>query len=101
MHRRILRAPNGLPMVVIRPSDPAIPVRLATALVGLKDDAAFQSIPEKAAAEGVTYTLAGFWGLRKKRHGVLGPRCILDREGGYLGEIQPGDSVVTLNADSN
>ena len=97
MKRLIVRDEHGLPMRVIRPSDPAICLRIAQECLASNDTARLDNLPSEAEAAGVSYTYVGY--LAKKRNGR--GACLVDEKGTILGPIVPGDSFITRSADSN
>lgn len=97
MKRLIVRDERGLPMRVIRPSDPAFCLRIARECHASNDAARLNDLPKEAERAGVSYTFVGY--LAKKRNGK--GACVVGEDGAVLGAIAPGDSFVTLNVDSN
>jgi hypothetical protein len=87
----------GAPMRVIRPSDPATCLRIAGECLAANDTARLDRLPDEAEAAGVSYTFVGF--LARKRNGK--GACVVDESGGVLGPLLPGDSFITVGADSN
>lgn len=78
---------NGWPLMVIRPSDPAIPLRLAQEALARNDADALARIPSDAEALGVTYTVAGWLAKDGRR--------VVDHKGQAIGALTPGDSFIT------
>lgn len=97
MKRLIVKDERGLPMRVIRPSDPALCLRIARECHESNDAARLADLPKEAEAAGVSYTFVGY--LAKKRNGK--GACVVDESGAVLGPILAGDSFVTMLADSN
>ena len=103
--RRQFVEKDGKPLLVVRPSDPELAIRLAQeAIENTRDPdkqteaaVAFLNLPALAEAKGVTYTFVGY--LAKKRNGK--GACVVDEGGNVLGAVVAGDSIVTLHADSN
>lgn len=97
MKRHIVRDEQGLPLRVIRPSDPALCLRIVEECHANQDTVRLDNLPKEAEAAGVSYTFVGY--LAKKRNGK--GACVVGEDGAVLGAIAPGDSFVTLNVDSN
>jgi len=97
MKRFIVRDAQGLPMRVIRPSDPALCMRIAEECLAANDTARLDNLPKEAEAAGVSYTFVGY--LAKKRNGK--GACIVDESGNVLGLMVAGDSFITASIDSN
>jgi hypothetical protein len=95
MKRFIVRDELGLPMRVIRPSDPALCLRIADECLATNDMARLDNLPTEAEAAGVSYTFVGY--LAKGRNGK--GACIVDEKGCIIGSTLPGDSFVTLASD--
>ncbi len=88
--REIVIADDGRPMRVVRPRDPALALAIAKVAVAHPTETRiFDELPAQQP-----YTMLGFLGRSKKE-----PRkfCIVDALGGYVGELQPGDSFVTTD----
>ena len=77
-------------MLVVRPSDPTVALRLAQEAIAQKDLEKLARLPTHVEAAGVAYTFAGYLA---KRPG--GTRCVVDADCRVLGELVPGDSFVT------
>jgi hypothetical protein len=97
MKRFVVRDERGLPMRVMRPSDPAVCLRIAEECLAGNDSARLDRLPEEAVAAGVSYTFVGY--LAKKRNGK--GACVVDEAGAVVGPLAPGDSFITTGSDSN
>ena len=97
MKRFIVRDEHGLPMRVIRPSDPALCLRIAEDCLAKNDKARLDNLPKEAEAAGVSYTFVGY--VAKKRNGK--GASVVDEEGNVLGPTLAGDSFITVSTDSN
>jgi hypothetical protein len=97
MKRFIVKDERGLPMRVLRPSDPALCLRIALECHTNNDKARLDNLPKEAEAAGVQYTFVGFLARKRNGKGV----CVVDEYGTVLGTVLAGDSFVTLHADSN
>ena len=97
MKRHIVRDEQGLPLRVIRPSDPAFCLRIARECRASNDAARLNDLPKEAERAGVSYTFVGYLARGRTGKGT----CIVDDDGVVLGPIVPGDSFVTVWADSN
>jgi len=71
------------PLAVIRPKDPKIALALSKTALDANDEKLFQSM-----LEAQDYTFVGWLEVGGKR--------IIDKGGKEIGELQPGDSFVTL-----
>ena len=97
MKRHIVRDEQGLPLRVIRPSDPALCLRIVEECHANQDTVRLDNLPKEAEAAGVSYTFVGYLARGRTGKGT----CIVDDDGVVLGPIVPGDSFVTVWADSN
>jgi len=92
----IVHAPNGQKMAVIRPSTPelrALAIQLAMAASRTNDSDLFQSIPKEVGS----YTFLGFLARTKRledKAPTKQPYCVVDGDGHYVSDIEPGDSFV-------
>lgn len=84
--RHLIRHADGEPLSVIRPANPKLALALATVCVQQQDAGLFQRLPSEVG----DYTIQGWLGVNGK---------ILDRDGRTIGELEPGDSFVTLVED--
>jgi hypothetical protein len=81
-------AEDGRPLVVARPSDPAVAMMAAEVAVRHQDQAMFQAIPDD------DYRLMGY--LSADGQSILDPRD-LSR---VVGTIEIGDSLITLDGSA-
>ena len=96
--RRQFVEKDGKPLLVVRPSDPELAIRLAQeAIENTRDPdkqteaaVAFLNLPALAEAKGVTYTFVGYLGKRP-----AGTTCIVDKDLRVVGELVRGDSFIT------
>lgn len=90
--RKIVADAEGRPMMVLRPDQPAIVLKLAKRALAKGDQARFLRVPQRAEKRGVQYTFAGYLG--ESRAGETAG-VVVDERGRELGPVQPGDSFVT------
>jgi len=88
-----LKAPDGQPMLVVRPSNPELALKLAEKAVEEQDADLFASLPDTVEQAGGEYTFVGY--LASRLGSLKGSRCIVDDKGAYVGEIQAGDSFIS------
>ena len=80
---RIHIADNGLPILVIRPDNPKLALAIAQVALKRQDKALLDRLPDEVGK----YTFVGYL--------AEGGRNILNADCRVIGEIQPGDSLVT------
>lgn len=87
--RKLIVFDGSEPLIVIRPADPELALRLVKDCVETNDPELFAKI----VLQEQDYTYRGFLGKNGK---------ILDENGRYLELLKPGDSFVTVkNSDYN
>ena len=84
---------DGLPLMVIRPKDPAMALRIAKIAFEKQDMDLLDRLPNEVGAD--SYTFLGY-AARDKR----GRSAIVTKEGVWVGELEPGDSFVTKSEKS-
>lgn len=84
---------DGLPLMVIRPKDPKMALLLAQIAIEKQDTALMARLPSEVGAD--TYTFMGYAARNKK-----GRLAIVDKQGTWVGNLEPGDSFVTKSEES-
>jgi len=97
---RIQRFPNGIPVSVLRPSNPELAVKLAKEALGPSPHATLRNIEaltgeNKNAFDSITeqcgpYNFVGYLGLSDTESAVL------NEDAEKIGDILPGDSFCEL-----
>lgn len=87
---------RGLPMRVIRPSDPEKCKAIAEACLRDNDRQRLDNLPAEAQAAGVEYTFVGWFG-----RSASGKVAVVNQDGSYREKLRTGDSFITLKTDSN
>jgi hypothetical protein len=86
---------DGQPMAVIRPSDPKLALALAETALKEQNSDLLADLPSIVEESGAEYTLVGY--AAHRLGSLKEPKaCIVDEKKNYVGELQPGDSFVTL-----
>ena len=84
MSPTIMRAPNGLPLMVIRPDDPEKAIRIASECQRANDHKRLENLPQEVG----NYRFIGY--ASKGR-----PTDIVDDRGNVIDRLAPGDSFIT------
>ena len=87
------RAPDGQKLMVMRPKDPGLALKLAETARAANDQPLFQSV-----LEAQDYVFKGYLGRRAKGLNK-GEFAIVSEDGRFLEEILPGDSFITETPD--
>jgi hypothetical protein len=84
---------DGLPLMVIRPKDPVMALRIAKIAFEKQDMDLLDRLPNEVGAD--SYTFLGYAAQDKK-----GKSAIVTKDGVWVGTLEPGDSFVTKSEAS-